>query len=61
VIDAANDAFVTAMHWAAMGSVLVAVVGIVVVLAWLPRRSGPVAPPSAAAREQRELELAEHP
>src|SRR5262249_43518015 len=55
LITSANDAFVSAMHWAAGGGVLVAVLGIVVVLAWLPRRSAAhtvVAPsPAPAARE----------
>ena len=31
------------MHWAAAVSVAVAVLGIVVVLGWLPKRSGPQA------------------
>jgi DHA2 family multidrug resistance protein-like MFS transporter len=39
LIAAANDAFVTAMHWAAAGSAAVALVGIGVVLVWLPGRS----------------------
>ena len=39
LIAAANDAFVTAMHWAAVVSALVAVLGVIVVLVWLPRRS----------------------
>jgi MFS transporter, DHA2 family, multidrug resistance protein len=40
LIRAANDSFLTAMHWAAAVSAVVAVLGIFVVLAWLPRRSG---------------------
>ena len=40
VIDAANSAFVTAMHYAAFGSAIVAVLGVLVVLRWLPARSG---------------------
>ena len=61
VIDAANDAFVTAMHWAAAGSALMAVVGIGVVLAWLPRQSAPFTPPAGidATDGQRLPELAE--
>ena len=38
VIGAANEAFVAAMHWAAAGSALVAVLGILVALRWLPGR-----------------------
>jgi MFS transporter, DHA2 family, multidrug resistance protein len=41
LLRAANDAYVAAMHWAAAGSAVVAVLGIAVVLAWLPRRSAP--------------------
>jgi DHA2 family multidrug resistance protein-like MFS transporter len=51
LISAANDAFITAMHWAAAVSAVVAVLGIFVVLAWLPRLSGEQAvegPPRAA-------------
>jgi ABC-type antimicrobial peptide transport system permease subunit len=58
VIGAANDAFVTAMHWAAAGSAVIAVVGIGVVLAWLPRRSLSYDSPAAPAEEP-QLELAE--
>jgi len=48
VISAANDAFVSAMHWAAAGSAVMGVVGLVVVFGWLPRRSAPFTPPAAA-------------
>jgi MFS transporter, DHA2 family, multidrug resistance protein len=41
LVDAANGAFVTAMHWAAGGSALVAFVSIFVALAWLPKRANP--------------------
>jgi len=44
LITSANDAFVTAMHWAAGGSALVAFFSIGVVLAWMPRRSAPNGP-----------------
>jgi EmrB/QacA subfamily drug resistance transporter len=50
IITAANDAFVTAMHWAAAGSALVALLSIGVVLAWLPRRSASHAEPVAPVR-----------
>jgi EmrB/QacA subfamily drug resistance transporter len=53
LVSAANDAFVTAMHWAAGGSAIFSLISIGVVLAWLPRRSSahhhPVAAPAAAA------------
>ncbi len=49
LIDAANEAFVTAMHWAAAGSALVAFVSIFVVLAWLPKRANPHYETPAAA------------
>jgi EmrB/QacA subfamily drug resistance transporter len=41
LVASANDAFVTAMHWAAAGSALVAFASIFVALAWLPRRANP--------------------
>jgi Na+/melibiose symporter-like transporter len=39
----ANEAFVTAMHWAAGGSAVVAAGGVAVVLAFLPLRANPIA------------------
>lgn len=42
LVSAANEAFVSAMHWAAGGSAVIALVSIGVVLAWLPRRSAAV-------------------
>lgn len=39
LLAAANDSFVTAMHWAAALSALVAALGIVVALRWLPGRA----------------------
>jgi EmrB/QacA subfamily drug resistance transporter len=44
LVRSANGAFLESMHWAAGGSVVVAVIGIAVVLAWLPRRSAPHTP-----------------
>ena len=44
LLRAADDAFVEAMHWAAAGSAVVAALGMVAVLVWLPRR---VAPPQS--------------
>ncbi|MGI5215334.1 MFS transporter [Plantactinospora sp. CA-290183] len=50
VISAANDAFVSAMHWAAGLSAIFAALGIVVVLRWLPGRpvEEPARPPEPA-------------
>ncbi|BCJ74103.1 MFS transporter [Catellatospora sp. IY07-71] len=48
LVDAANDAFVQAMHWAALGSVLVGLIAAVVVLRWMPRRADLPAGPGAA-------------
>ncbi|TNH21427.1 DHA2 family efflux MFS transporter permease subunit [Micromonospora orduensis] len=57
LIAAANDAFVTAMHWAAGLSALVAALGMLVVLRWMPGRetatgaaAAPVAEPELAGR-----------
>ena len=36
VISAANDAFVTAMHWAAGVAAVVALLGVLVALGWVP-------------------------
>jgi len=58
LIDAGNAAFVHAMHWAAAGSLLVGLVGTVVVLGWLPRRSvvhTPTPAPVESLGEQFEL------
>ncbi|MFJ1541079.1 MFS transporter [Micromonospora chalcea] len=38
LIDAANDSFVSAMHWAAGVSAVVAALGLVIVLRWMPGR-----------------------
>jgi Na+/melibiose symporter-like transporter len=48
LIAAGNAAFISAMHWAALGSVVVGLIGLVVVLIWLPRRSMSFAAPQPA-------------
>jgi EmrB/QacA subfamily drug resistance transporter len=48
LIDAANTAFVTAMHWAAGIGAVIAFAGVAVVLAWLPRYSAVQPTPEAA-------------
>ncbi|WP_117213573.1 MFS transporter [Allorhizocola rhizosphaerae] len=50
LVNAANDAFIQAMHWAAVGSFIVGMIGVLVVSVWLPRKSaaatqGPATPP----------------
>jgi EmrB/QacA subfamily drug resistance transporter len=45
LITAANSAFVTAMHWAAGVGAVIALGGVAVVLAWLPRYSAAQNPP----------------
>jgi EmrB/QacA subfamily drug resistance transporter len=49
LIGAANEAFVTAMHWAAGVAAVIALGGAAVVLAWLPRTSAPEPPPEPGA------------
>ncbi len=53
LITAANSAFVNAMHWAAFGSTIVGLLGVVVALVWLPRRQP--APPAPTPVPEREL------
>jgi EmrB/QacA subfamily drug resistance transporter len=51
-----NDSFVQAMHYAAVGSGVVALLGLAVVVIWLPRHSGsPVPVPVEQATDGREL------
>jgi EmrB/QacA subfamily drug resistance transporter len=49
LLSSANDAFVTAMHWAAGGSALVSLLGVLVALAWLPRQANPHHAPAASS------------
>ncbi|MET8911578.1 MFS transporter [Micromonospora sp. NPDC004551] len=53
LIDAANDSFVSAMHWAAGISALVALLGMAIVLRWMPGR--PVIEPEARPATEPEL------
>jgi hypothetical protein len=46
VLEAANAAFITAMHWAAGGSAVVAGVAAVLVYAFLPRHADPLPEPT---------------
>jgi MFS transporter, DHA2 family, multidrug resistance protein len=58
LINTANDAFVSAMHWAAGASALVGFLSIFVALAWLPRQANPHHAAPAPTAEPA-LELAE--
>ena len=55
LLDPANDAFVQAMHWAAGGSGLAALLGMAAVLRWLPGRAAGPAPVEPAAGFQPRL------
>jgi hypothetical protein len=50
MLSAADNAFVSAMHWGAGGSAVVAVIALIITLAWMPRRSSvlPAAAPASA-------------
>jgi len=55
LIQAANDAFVHGMHWAAFGSTIVALVGTIAVAIWVPRKSSASSPTPAGEAADREL------
>jgi EmrB/QacA subfamily drug resistance transporter len=62
LIDSANDAFVTAMHYTSIGATAFAILGAVVAVIWLPRkRPADAAPPSSAEglAEEQGVELVE--
>ena len=56
LIGSANDAFITAMHYASIGSTIFALLGALVAVIWLPGKSPAVTPPAlkseALAEEQ---------
>lgn len=52
LLAAANDSFITAMHWAAALSALVAALGVLVALRWMPGRT---AAPTVARAPEPEL------
>ncbi|MEV0942861.1 MFS transporter [Micromonospora wenchangensis] len=52
LIAAANDAFVSAMHWAAAISAVVAALGIVIVLRWMPGRPDAAVPATPVAERE---------
>jgi EmrB/QacA subfamily drug resistance transporter len=58
LIGHVNDSFVHAMHYAAIGSAVVCLVGLVVVVIWLPRHSGAPLPVPVAVSDDG-LELAD--
>ncbi len=39
LIGAGNNAFVSAMHWASLGAAIAALIGVIVVIAWLPTKA----------------------
>jgi hypothetical protein len=58
LVAAANDSFISAMHWAVGGAAAVAFGAIFVALAWMPRQANPYntgAAPAAAPESEREL------
>jgi MFS transporter, DHA2 family, multidrug resistance protein len=59
LISAANDAFVNAMHYAAVGSTLVALLAVAVVLVWSPGRRPTSAPAPSAEESLAEEQLVE--
>ncbi|MCU7729212.1 MFS transporter [Actinoplanes sp. KI2] len=62
LIHGANDSFVTAMHYASIGSVIVALLGAVVAVLWLPGKRPAAAPAASSAEglaEEQGVELVE--
>jgi len=62
LIHSANDSFLTAMHYASIGSVIVALLGAVVALLWLPGKRPAAAPAATSAEglaEEQGVELVE--
>jgi hypothetical protein len=53
LMDAANTAFVAGIHWAALGSAVVALIGALVVARWMPGK-GAVAAPVAKSEPEKE-------
>jgi MFS transporter, DHA2 family, multidrug resistance protein len=64
IINAANDSFITAMHYAAFGAAFAALIGFIIVVVWLPSKSALQVPAVAPAPTELEslseqFELAE--
>jgi hypothetical protein len=62
LVQHANDAFITAMHYASIGSVVVALLGALVALIWLPGKRPATAPAPTSAEalaEEQGVELVE--
>jgi MFS transporter, DHA2 family, multidrug resistance protein len=59
LIEAANSSYITAMHWGAGASAFVGLLGVLVVLAWLPRHSAPHAPAPAPDQSTTPVEARE--
>ncbi|MFC4068905.1 MFS transporter [Actinoplanes subglobosus] len=58
LLDGANAAFVTAMHYASVGSTVFALLGALVAVLWLPGKR-PAAGPAPAAAPEQDRELAD--
>jgi len=62
LISAANSSFITAMHYASVGSTIFALLGAVVALLWVPGKRPASAPPASSAEglaEEQGVELVE--
>jgi DHA2 family multidrug resistance protein-like MFS transporter len=62
LIHSANDSFLTAMHYASIGSVIVALLGAMVAVLWLPGKRPATAPAATSAEglaEEQGVELVE--
>jgi DHA2 family multidrug resistance protein-like MFS transporter len=60
LIASANDAFITAIHYASIGSTVVALLGALVALIWLPgKRPAAAVPAAEGPAEPRDAELIE--
>ncbi len=58
VINAANDAFVTAMHWTAAIGAVIAALGVLMVVRWMPGKPAPEPQPVDTAAAEPELAAA---
>ena len=56
LLDAGNQSFVAAMHWASAGSAIVALLGVIVVLAWMPGRGAIAARGTQPVAEETAIE-----
>ena len=59
LIAQANDAFITAMHYAAVGTTIFSLLGALVALLWLPGKRTAAPAPARALAEEPDAELVE--